>query len=164
MLTIRQQLSMFVPPQSATDLERVRHIVDPIQSNLIPAHITLCREDELTDFSTIRDRLKNLQMPAITLNFGPAQVFYEHGLILHCISGEEVFLQLREYVLGTNEIRKQYPHLTLAHPRNPKDTGNSLALAASLSHPLKISFTDIHLIEQEGSAPWRVLQSFPLSQ
>ncbi|MFZ6770032.1 2'-5' RNA ligase family protein [Undibacterium sp. Di26W] len=166
MATTRQQLSMFVPALvpalAAVELERVRSIVDPVQSSLIPAHITLCREDEISDFPPIRQRLQHLVLPPITLTFGVAEVFSGHGLILHCIEGEPAFLQLREYILASSNIKTQRPHLTLAHPRNPKAPGNSLAATACLPNPLQISFTSICLIEQEGSGPWRVLERYAL--
>ncbi|MBC3919006.1 2'-5' RNA ligase family protein [Undibacterium sp. CY18W] len=162
MASIRQQLTMFVPAHAAAELEHVRSIVDPVQSSLIPAHITLCREDEIVDFSSIRQRLQHLAFPPITLTFGAPEVFLGHGLILHCIEGEQAFLQLREYILASDNIKIQRPHLTLAHPRNPKASGNSLAAAASLSNPLQISFTSIYLIEQEGTSPWRVLETYVL--
>ena len=42
----RIQLTLFVPPPNAELIESVRRLVDPIQHQLIPAHVTLCREDE----------------------------------------------------------------------------------------------------------------------
>lgn len=49
---LRSQLSLFVPPiiggDTRVDIEAIRCIVDPVQHRLIPAHVTLCREDELT--------------------------------------------------------------------------------------------------------------------
>lgn len=77
MTRTRQQLSMFVPSNAATDLERVRCIVDPVQSSLIPTHVTLRREDELTDFTLIRPRLQSLHMPPVVLSFGSPEVFDE---------------------------------------------------------------------------------------
>ncbi|MFZ6743957.1 2'-5' RNA ligase family protein [Undibacterium sp. JH2W] len=163
MLNSRQQLSMFVPVQVAIELEQVRRVVDPVQSSLIPAHITLCREDELGDLPAIRSRLQNLRRPAISLSFAPAEIFYGHGLIMHCIAGEDAFLHLREFVLDSKDIRIQRPHLTLAHPRNPKDPGNSLEVTASLPTPLQLVFPSICLIEQSGNHPWRVLETYEFS-
>ena len=47
----RTQLSLFVPPAQSAQIETLRRLLDPIQAKLIPAHITLCREDELADFT-----------------------------------------------------------------------------------------------------------------
>ncbi|MFZ6734552.1 2'-5' RNA ligase family protein [Undibacterium sp. Ji42W] len=163
MLQSRQQLSMFVPVQAAIELEQVRRVVDPVQSSLIPAHITLCREDEIRELSAIRGRLQNLQLPAISLSFSPAEIFYEHGLIMHCIAGEDAFLHLREFVLDSKDIRVQHPHLTLAHPRNPKAPDNSLEVTASLTTPLQLVFPSIFLIEQSGNHAWRVLETYAFS-
>ncbi|MFZ6640611.1 2'-5' RNA ligase family protein [Undibacterium sp. TC4M20W] len=163
MLNLRQQLSMFVPVQAAIDVERVRRVVDPVQSSLIPAHITLCREDELWDLPAIRSRLQNLRQPAISLSFAAAEIFYEHGLIMHCVAGADAFLHLREFVLDSKDIRAQHPHMTLAHPRNPKAPGNSLDVAANLPTPLQLVFPSICLIEQSGNDPWRVLETYEFS-
>jgi hypothetical protein len=55
MLDVRKQLSMYDPSGAAQDIEAVRKVVDPIQNSLIPAHITLCREDELCDLAKLKD-------------------------------------------------------------------------------------------------------------
>lgn len=160
---IRKQLSMYVPSSAAKDLENVRKVVDPIQRSLIPAHITLCREDELGDLSQLKGRLGNIPFKPLTLSFGKPEVFSGHGLLLNCVAGEDEFRLLREYLLDSKNIRNQKPHMTLAHPRNPKSTGNSLGNASRLSEVIKITFPTISLIEQEGSEPWRVLERYELS-
>jgi hypothetical protein len=50
-VTIRRQLSLYVPEPIATRLEAVRRVLDPVQHALIPAHVTLCRDDELEALS-----------------------------------------------------------------------------------------------------------------
>ena len=159
---IRRQLSMYVPSDIAKEIEDVRKVVDPIQSSLIPAHITLCREDEFSNLSQLKDRLINIPFKPLTLSFGKVEVFSGHGLLLNCIEGEEEFRSLRQYLLGSKNIRNQKPHITLAHPRNPKSTGNSLANTSTLPSVIKITFSTIYLIEQDGSQPWRVLQIYEL--
>ena len=159
---IRKQLSMYVPGDAAKDLEDVRKTVDPIQHGLIPAHITLCREDELGDLSKLKDRLSNIPFKPLTLRFGKPAVFSGHGLLLNGIEGEDEFRLLREYLLDSKNIQNQKPHMTLAHPRNPKSAGNSLGNASRLPEIIKITFPTISLIEQEGSEPWRVLERYEL--
>ncbi|MBS1786040.1 MAG: hypothetical protein JST24_11475 [Acidobacteria bacterium] len=69
---------------------------------------------------------------------------------------------MREHLLGSVDIRRASPHMTLAHPRNPKAPGNALANAMVLPELFAITFTGVSLIEQTGATPWRVRGTFPL--
>ena len=159
---MRQQLSMYVPEGVAQAIEDVRKIVDPIQHRLIPAHITLCREDELQDNSTLHDRLCRIPCKPFTLRFGGPEIFSGHGLLLNCIEGADDFRVLREYLLDSKTIRNQAPHITLAHPRNPKSAANSLGATAALPDVITINFSMIYLIEQEAGEPWRIVTRYEL--
>jgi 2'-5' RNA ligase len=56
------------------------------------------------------------------------------------------------------------PHVTLAHPRNPRAPGNSLALALeSLPAPLELRFDSLNLVEQRDGGSWQVLSHIALS-
>lgn len=159
---ILKQLSLYVPAHAAKEIEAVRKIVDPIQSNLIPAHITLCREEELYELSTIRARLARIPLKPITLRFSKPEIFSGHGLLLNCIDGEDEFRLLREYLLASKNIKNLRPHITLAHPRNPKLNGNLLGNTSRLPEMIEITFPTIYLIEQAGNEPWRVLEKYSL--
>ncbi len=163
-VTTRVQLSMYVPEPEASELESVRRVLDPIQSGLIPAHVTLCREDELTlmDSGELASRLADAHARSVTLHFGRPRAFDEHGVLLPCIAREEDFRSLREQVLGSRNIRYQAPHITLAHPRNPKSAGNCLTNADVLRETISVTFTSVKLIEQVGNTAWRVLKTFEL--
>ena len=161
---IRKQLSMYVPNDAAKEIENVRKVVDPIQRNLIPAHITLCREEELHELSTIKARLAHIPLKPITLRFGKPEIFSGRGLLLNCIGGEDEFRLLREYLLASKNIRNQRPHITLAHPRNPKSDGNLLGNTSRLPEMIEITFPTICLIEQQGNEPWRVLERYELAR
>jgi 2'-5' RNA ligase len=158
----RKQLSMYLPRDAARDIEAVRKVVDPIQSSLIPAHITLCRENELGDRAAIRARLRRAPFGPLTLRFGKPQAFLGHGLLLECIEGENRFRALREYLLASSHIRDQKPHITLAHPRNPRSSGNSPGNTSTLPEVIEVTLPSIHLIEQEGNGPWQVLETYEL--
>lgn len=162
--TTRTQLSMYVPASAAAELESVRRILDPVQCDLIPAHVTLCREDELASLgrAELGARLADGGARAITLQFGRAVAFDGHGILLPCIAGEQAFIALRRHVLGSRTIRRQAPHITLAHPRNPRSPGNSLLTATRLPDAVSITFTSVSLIQQTGGERWRVLQDFML--
>jgi hypothetical protein len=163
---VRHQLSLFVPPEASGPFEAVRRAVDPVQHRLIPAHVTLCREDELEalDGERLRARLASAPTGAIRLRFGAPSRFHEHGILLPCVAGEEAFQQLRTHVLGEAGARKQEPHLTLAHPRNPKAPGNSLEAASSLAHALDLEFPVASLIRQEGNGVWQVLEAYRIGR
>lgn len=158
----RKQLSMYVPPDGARDIEAVRRLVDPVQSSLIPAHVTLCREDELGDIASVRARLRSVPFEPLALRFGKLVAFSGHGLLLECVRGEGRFRALREYLLGSSRVREQKPHITLAHPRNPKSSGNSLSNTSTLPEVIEVTFPSVYLVEQEGGRPWRLLEKYEL--
>jgi hypothetical protein len=161
--SVRRQLSLYVPVDSAAGIEAVRALVDPLQHSLIPAHVTLCREDELGDMDAIRERLAGAGMHALRLAFGAPLRFSTHGVLLPCIAGIEQFRELRQALLQSRAIRELSPHITLAHPRNPPCAGDGLALAGALPGELAITFPVMRLIEQTGNAAWRELERVELA-
>ncbi|MBI1324499.1 hypothetical protein GC170_15120 [bacterium] len=157
----RSQLTMFVRENLAGPIEAIRIIVDPVQHSLIPAHVTLCREDELEKYEGWRERLAAMPAEMIlqTLRFGRAESFAGHGILLPCIEGIERFRILRQTILGSDTIRDARPHMTLAHPRNPKSPGNAIEIACGLPSEFEITFDTIRLIEQFDSNPWNVVET-----
>lgn len=153
---------MYVPQDAAREIEAVRRVVDPIQSRLIPAHVTLCREDELGDLESVRARLRRAPFKPLTLRFGKPLAFAGHGLLLECVEGAGRFRALREYLLASGRVREQKPHITLAHPRNPRSEGNSLGNASTLPEVIEVTFPSVCLIEQEGGGIWRLLEKYEL--
>jgi len=158
----RSQLTMFVPEVFAAPIEAIRRVVDPVQHSLIPAHVTLCREDELETFEGWRERLTAMTAESIrlTLRFGRAVSFSGHGIMLPCIEGIEKFRNLRQAILGSDTIRDAQPHMTLAHPRNPKALGNAIEIGSELPSEFEITFDTIRLIEQVDAKPWNVIETF----
>ena len=156
----RVQLSLYVPSPDDALLEAMRELFDPLQRRLIPAHVTLCREDELAgiglaDLGTAFD---GRAARPLTLRFGGPEAFQAHGVLLPCVEGAHDFHALR----GEAASRRLAPHITLAHPRNPRAPGNRMSNAAVPSEGLTITFRSVRLIEQVDSAPWRTLQEFSL--
>src|SRR5688572_16534176 len=84
---LRTQLSLYVPAALAAELAAVRRAVDPVQSRLIPPHVTLCREEDLVGLSpdTVGARLAGVGR--LTLALGPAERFGGHGILLPCVAG-----------------------------------------------------------------------------
>lgn len=185
--TVRRQLSLFAPPPASDLLDDLRAALDPVQHRLIPAHVTLAREDELSAL-VASDRTRELATDlatrfaarfaerarargndaALTLTFGAAVSVDGHGILLPCIDGETDFHALRVEILapaiGRDALRRPAAHVTLAHPRNPRAPGNSLASALRLPTPLALRFCEVRLIEQVGAAPWQALATFPLDR
>jgi 2'-5' RNA ligase len=161
----RRQLSMYVPVATGAQLESVRQALDPVQAGLIPAHVTLCRGDEIEQLSApeVEERIRSSAVEPITLRFGRPTTFQGHGVLLPCVAGEQAFHALRTCVLGTSAIRRNAPHITLAHPRNPPPSKSGIANAMELPENLTYTFVAISSIEQIGAAPWRILQAFTLT-
>lgn len=160
---VRRQLSLFGADRDALAIERLRERLDPVQFALIPAHVTLCREEDLAGVSEAQLDERLVGAATITLGFGPAQAFSTHGILLPCIAGEDDFQSLRLRALGGTTGRRQSPHVTLAHPRNPKAPGNSLQAAAALGWETRCRFDRLNLIEQIAGGPWKVLRSWSLA-
>ena len=158
----RRQLSLYVPREFAAAIEVVRRVVDPVQFGLIPAHVTLGREDEVENLSIAELPSRFEVERPLVLRFGSPEVFAGHGIFWNCLDGESEYQALRERVFGRSDLRRPRPHITLAHPRNPKASGNSLAATAALAEGTEILFDAVRLIEQEGRGPWHVLEEFPL--
>lgn len=163
-MTTRIQLSLFLSGPDAARIEALRRVLDPVQARLIPAHVTLCREDELEglDAALLQRRLAASGVGALTLDFGAPERFGSHGVLLPCVGGEQAFRALRDVVLGSGAIRLQRPHLTLAHPRNPRAPGNELEAAAGLAGGLSARFASVCRIQQQGDDAWQLLQCFAL--
>ena len=162
---VRRQLTLFLAGEMAATVEAVRRVVDPEQYRLIPAHVTLCREEEIAGIPIEELEARIAAGPArrITREFGRAELFDGHGIQVRCVAGGAEYQALRELVLGSREIARPRPHVTLAHPRNPRAPGNSLEAAQALPPRWQARLAWIHLIAQEGAQPWRRLAMFDLS-
>ncbi len=75
-------------------IEDLRHRFNPVQARLIPAHVTLCREDEVSDWRAFEHRLKEVCPIHVTLEFG-RPVRDGHLVLIPAISGIETFDALR---------------------------------------------------------------------
>ena len=156
------QLSLFVSGPFQQELERIRVLVDPVQSALIPAHVTLCREEEVELLSSAATPSKLEAESHLALRFGAPKRCGSHGIILPCIDGEERYSQLRQRLLGPYAKRSE-PHITMAHPRNPRASGNKLE-AVTLALPATVVFDRAVLIKQGAmNEAWQIIEEFRFS-
>ena len=97
----RQQLTLFVTGPWCEHLEALRNELDPVQAGLIPAHVTLCREDEIASLNAdvLFERVESWADGPIHLAFGSPTRFSGHGILLPCAQGSEAFQRLRRWVL-----------------------------------------------------------------
>lgn len=157
---MRRQLSLFLPSAQRAIIEPIRQRLDPRQHALIPAHVTLCRDDELADWPTVERRLSSLQAFSLTLRFGAPQALPDGCILLRPMQGAAQYQALRRSLLGpTAPIHGA--HLTLLHPRHATGNPPDMAELATVPPDLVTTFSSIALIEQRGSAPWQLLREYP---
>lgn len=149
----RRQASLFLSDQFQIESLRLRY--NPVQARLIPAHVTFCREDEVTDWDALRARLESLGPFEIELGFG-APIRENNFVFLPVVEGSDQFHEFRCAILG-DDAREQVPHVTIIHPRNGTCTDQIFAdITASVSS-FQHTFREVMLIEQEGDGVWRTV-------
>lgn len=162
---IRRQLTLFINKADAAQIEEIRSRYNPQQQQLIDAHVTLCREDEIANIDSILDNLKNINQKTITLFFGqPIRFDNDTGVLMPAAGANEAFHLLRKQVLhGLIHNPKQHePHITLMHPRNSTCTDEIFEAIKKVTLPKKFSFNSISLIEQVDDGQWKTLNTFTL--
>jgi hypothetical protein len=162
---IRRQLTLFVEPEDALTIEKVRTKFNPRQSELIKCHVTLCREDEIENLETVRINLMHLTQTEMVIQFGKAIRFDNgKGLLLPELPDHQSFHELRRQILKGlfDNPRLQEPHITLMHPRNATCTDDIYEEIFNIPFPTELVFKKISLIEQRNGGPWKTLQTFPL--
>lgn len=165
--TIRRQLTLFPEPADVLIIEQIRQEFNPIQFELIKAHVTLCREDEIENLEQV---LSNLLLLARTqqkiyIEFGKVARFDNgKGLFLPATNDNKQFENLRKQVLTglIDNPGKQEAHITLMHPRNSTCTDHIFELVEKINLPAKLEFKQISLIEQENGGQWKILKNFEL--
>ena len=150
----RRQASMYL--SNVPEIEDLRMRLNPVQAQLIPAHVTLCREDEVDDWSVLEARIHDLLPIRITLGFG-RPVRDGDFVFLQAESGCEPFDDLRNRLVGDGiqKPRKQTPHVTIIHPRNGTCTDAVFEEIFQRIQPFTVTLCEISLIEQTNGGPWK---------
>lgn len=161
----RQQLTLFVPEIFSTEIEQCRKKYNPEQFQLIKAHITLCREDEIEPIEMVKANLDSLIFNSFVLKLGNPILFSGNkGVLIPIVGNDEEFKNLRKRVLNniTESPKDQKPHITIMHPRNSICTEFIFKEINTLKFPDKIRFSKISLIEQALGEPWNILKEYEL--
>ena len=68
-MTSRHQATLYLSLPDSTIIESLRSRFNRVQFELIRAHVTLCREDEVSDWDKFASRLSDLRTIEVTLSF-----------------------------------------------------------------------------------------------
>jgi 2'-5' RNA ligase len=162
----RWQLTLFVAETESEQIEKVRRHYNPLQYALIPAHITLCREDELLQMERITENIGALSQENLQL-FPDVPTRFDNGKGVYLpMKNVADFEALRKVVLAEviPNPRQQLPHLTLMHPRNSRCTDAIFQEICQAEFPSILSFDNICLIEQEEAQKWKIIREFPFAK
>lgn len=160
---MRRQLTLFLPGAARAIVEPIRLRLDPLQYALIPAHVTLCRDEELPPWPLLSARLAALGRFSLSLRFGRPEQLADGCVLLRLVQGSEPYQQLRQAMLGP-AARLHGAHITLLHPRNAKGVSCNLADLGPVLDGIDIQFNSLALIEQLGQESWRVRQVYGAGQ
>ncbi len=162
MYEVRRQLTLFISPKSE-NIERIREAFNPIQFNLIAAHVTLCREDEIEDMEKVVSNINAIQLNvALQINFNAVTRFSEgKGVMIPASEDNKAFNDLRKSILNFGVApRNHEPHITLMHPRNATCTDTIFEEIQKIKLPATLYFDTIFLIEQKLGGKWKILKEF----
>ncbi len=155
----RRQLSLFLPEPERSLVDAIRQRLDPRQHAIIPAHVTLCREAEIEDWSTIRTTLQSLDGVAVKLGFGLPERLQDGCILLPAQGNTAMYDDLRRKILGS-ACAIHLPHITLLHPRHSAGRDDDLAALAEETLPEIIQFRCVQVIEQMHGSKWHVIEQY----
>ena len=157
----RKQLCLFVPLPHNRIIEYVRSKYDPPNFKSIQAHVTLCHEHEVADWSEVEDKLAALENVHIPLSFKKPEISKEGGLFLFTKGGSSEFFKYREILLSNDrEVDSLSPHIMLIHPRTSYNSTKTLSQLSKFIVPPGIVFKEIVLIEQAHGGTWKVKRRY----
>ncbi len=162
---IRKQLTLFLEQKDAETIENVRKRYNSKQFEIIKAHVTLCREDEIQNIELVISNLFSLRINFLNIMFKPVARFENgKGLFIPASTDNIEFQDLRSKILDTclGKPRFHQPHITLMHPRNSTCTDNIFKEVEKIKFPGVLNFKKISLIQQETNGHWETLQEFNL--
>jgi 2'-5' RNA ligase len=165
MNNIRRQLTLFLDDQESESIEQIRNKFNPEQYQLIKAHVTLCREDEIEDLTRVLINLEKLSLKPIAIHFeNPIRFSEGKGVMLLASDNNNEFQVLRKQILTgiIENPRNHKAHITLMHPRNSECTDEIFEEIEQQVLPRSIEFKKMCLIEQREKSSWVILREFYL--
>ncbi len=161
-MTNRRQATLYLPLPWSICAESIRSQFNPVQFDLIRAHVTLCREDEVSDWVELASRLSKLGAIEVALDFG-MPVREDNLVYLSSVGSTQSFDRLRHSILATDAFspRKHNPHITLIHPRNGICSDSTIDEITRQHKPFSTIFHCVTLIEQDKAGRWQDLVTFP---
>jgi len=161
----KRQLTLFVQDNNGT-IEKIRREFNPVQWELIQAHVTLCREDEIEEIEVVVQNIRSLRIDnPLKITFDLVDRFQDgKGVLIPAKVANYKFDDLRKKVLkGINDSPRQHrPHITLMHPRNSTCIDNIFNQIKQCKLPMELSFDKISLIEQKNGGRWTVMEEFQI--
>lgn len=162
---IRKQLTLFIRDKSEI-IEKIRKQFNPIQHKIISAHVTLCREDEISSLDRVLKNLKTLKEASpLKINFDQIERFEDgKGVWLPASIEDNKFYRLRTKILKgvIDDPRQLRPHVTLMHPRNSVCTDKIFEQLKMYELPSELIFDEISLIEQKSGGQWVTIEKFKI--
>lgn len=158
---MRRQATLFL--RAPKWINEIRRELNPVQANLISPHVTLCREDEVSDWGELARRLCELPTKPFTLDFG--HPYRKQDLVyLPCTGSTKDFDILRDTLLNSSAVmaRQHHPHLTLVHPRNGFCSDRDFESIVSASVPFSYTFDEVTFIRQVNGGVWETLEVYKL--
>ncbi len=152
-ISTRRQATLFL--YGCEPIEALRKQYNPVQASLIQPHLTLCREDEVTNWDFVKDRIQEVCPFELRVHFG--KPVREGDLVFLPITDSALaFDHLRYELLAVDGLapRQHVPHLTLIHPRNGQCTDEIFQDLFNAVDPFPATFSEISLIEQIEGGPW----------
>lgn len=113
----------------------------------------LSRDDELSRWAAIRQRLRQLPPFELRLRFAGPRVIDDGTVLMPLVAGDEGDAALRRALLGMS-ARPQRAHITLLHPRHAAEAAYDLPALQRRLPGLDIRFHGISLIEQVAGRRW----------
>ena len=152
----RWQLSIFLTQVEVKNIEGIRSKYNPIQHDLIPAHITLARETEFLPDQQFLRKFKEVEFPRFQVGLGKAERFSE---------GKGVFIPIRDPEHKLTKLRALLriqstdfsPHITIMHPRNATCTDEIFEDILKVKIPGHVQISNIKLIRQQSGERWEVM-------
>lgn len=162
----RVQATLFIDKPYKESMEKIRKKYNPEQHGLIGCHVTLLRDNELTNIEKITKNLWELNEHTLEIDFEKLRRSDDgKGVLMEGRGSNNSFHSLREKLLTNTEIDNiliLHPHITLIHPRNGNCTDEIFDELKKQKLPSKIAFKTISIIEQINGGKWNIINQFNL--